>query len=348
MKEVFAARLKQARLLAKLSLRELAERMNNAVSYVAIKKYEDAKSLPDESVIVALANALSVKPDYFFKASAVELTNVEFRRKAKLGVKEINSIKEIVKDHLERYFEVEEILQIERSFQNPLAKNAITKPEEVEDRVLALLKSWHLGYNPIPNVIETLEEKGIKVIEIEAPNEFDGLSTYVNGVPVIVLNKNYGSERKRFTALHELAHLLLLFPENTEHRIVEKCCHRFASAMLIPRPVMYELLGKVRVHITLAELIMIKEQYGISVQAIMHRANDLNIVNDYIYKGFCIRMAKNKKEEGLGKYLGVEKSYRFRQLVYRIAVEELVSLTKAANLGDLKAAELRDIIDAQI
>lgn len=63
------------------------------------------------------------------------------------------------------------------------------------------------------NVIGLLEEHGIKVMEIDALGFFDGLSSMVNDVyPVIVLNKNFCSEHKRFTALHELGASALFTP----------------------------------------------------------------------------------------------------------------------------------------
>jgi hypothetical protein len=35
-----------------------------------------------------------------------------------------------------------------------------------------LRKKWKLGYDPIPDVVEMLEDKGYKVIEIDAPRWF--------------------------------------------------------------------------------------------------------------------------------------------------------------------------------
>lgn len=341
----FASRLKQARLLAKFSLRELSDQLNNLVSYNAIKKYEDGKMMPDESVIQALAVALGVQTDYFFKTSKVELTNVEFRKRAKLTVKEVISIKEIVRDQIERYLEVESILRIEQKFDNPLKGHILANIDDLEEYVLMLLKIWNLGYNQIPNVIEMLEERGVKVVEISAPDAFDGMAALVNDIPVVVLNKDYTAERKRFTALHELGHILLTFPEDWDNREVERCCHRFASAMLIPKPVMLTLLGKQRNGITLAELIAIKEQYGISLQAIVRRAKDLGIINEYSYKNFFIWISKNRREEGLGNFKGVEKSYRVNQLLYRLIAENLITFNKAASLSNMSTEELKRMTD---
>jgi hypothetical protein len=53
-----------------------------------------------------------------------------------------------------------------------------------------LRKEWDLGYDPIPDVVEMLEDKGYKVVEIEAPNSFDGLKADTGTQKVIVLRKS--------------------------------------------------------------------------------------------------------------------------------------------------------------
>ena len=48
--------------------------------------------------------------------------------------------------------------------------------------VARIKEEWKLGEDGINNLIEILEENKIKVIEIDAPSEFDGLSGYVNEI----------------------------------------------------------------------------------------------------------------------------------------------------------------------
>jgi transcriptional regulator with XRE-family HTH domain len=223
MKETISKRIKSARTLARLSLRELSDKMEGAVSHAAIKKYEDGLMVPDSKVIVALSKALNVKSDYFFRPYCVEIESVEFRKKGKLAVKEINSIKEEVTDTIERYIELEQFLNIDSNFKNPIANITIVNGHDIENAVNQLLTSWRIGFNALPNVIELLEDKEVRVIEIEANEDFDGLSGWANkNIPVIVINKNYPIERKRFTALHELGHLLLAFSANMDAKTKEK------------------------------------------------------------------------------------------------------------------------------
>lgn len=82
-----------------------------------------------------------------------------------------------------------------------------------------------------------LEDKGYKVIEVDALNAFDGFKADVGDIKVIVLRKTNPNDdivRKRFTALHELAHHALRSPENMNEKEEEKLCHSFASALLYP------------------------------------------------------------------------------------------------------------------
>ena len=84
MKELIAKRIKSARMLARMSLRELSDALNNIVSHNAIQKYENAEMMPDSKVLLALSNVLGVKSDYFFMPYNVEVSNIEFRKNSKL------------------------------------------------------------------------------------------------------------------------------------------------------------------------------------------------------------------------------------------------------------------------
>lgn len=342
MKHIFAKRLKSARIMAGMSLQKLSDNLETiSVSRQALHKYESGASLPGSSILIALAKALHVKPDYFFKSLEINLEQIEFRKKSKLGLKEEARIKEIIKDQILRYIEVEQLLNSEQHFTNPFNDVVVENTLSSEKYAEELRNTWNLGLNPIPNVLEMLEDKNIKVIEIDAPPEFDGLSAWSGNIPIIVLNRNIDEVRKRFTAIHELGHLILKFPESGKK--TEKLCHYFAAAFLIPEKRLKEELGENRSRINLPELTGIKEYWGVSVQAIMRRAFDLDIITYSYYKNFCIWISKNKlrNEEALGKYQGQEKAVRFHQLVYHALAEELLSMSKAAELLGSNPEEMR-------
>lgn len=346
MRTTFAKRIKSARIIANLSLRELAVRMDGIVSHNAIKKYEDGLMMPDSNVLIHLAKALNVKPDYFFRPFTVDIENIEFRKRSKLPKKALNSIKETVTSDIERYVELEQFLNLSTDFNNPIKDFKIKDSDDVEEAVILLLNAWKVGLNALPNVIELLEDKEIKVIELIAEDEFDGLSGWVNkSFPVIVVNKSFPAERKRLTVLHELGHLLLSFNLALEPKAIEKLCYRFAGAVLMPKETFINELGAHRSRISIAELRTIKETYGISIAAIMARAKDLGVISEekFIqFRKWLNRAEDRRKEIGMGEYRGREHSSRFNQLLYRAASEEIISMSKAANLANKKLAEFRD------
>jgi Zn-dependent peptidase ImmA (M78 family)/DNA-binding XRE family transcriptional regulator len=343
MKNIFPYRLRSARKMAGLSMQNLADNMDNLVSKQAINKYEKGSMLPDSKVLIKLAEVLNVKVDFFFRDPTVNLENINFRKRSKLSVKEESSIKEKAIDFLERYIEIENLLGINASFVFPVKKRKISSHKDVENIALELRNAWDLGLNPIPNVIEMLEERGVKVYELSAPEAFDGLSSWVEDIPVIVINKNYDPIRKRFTVLHELGHLLLDFEKNEENKKLEKFCHAFAGAFLIPKTVFIREFGEHRTRISIPELIDVKEYFGISVQALMMRAQALNVLPESKIKEFFIMVRSYglQDEKGWGEYKGKEESSHFSKLVYRAASEEIISLSKAAALNNISLSEFR-------
>lgn len=342
MKDIFAKRLKSARELAGFSQDELVRRMEGAVSKNAVSKYERGMMMPGSKVLLAMAKALGVKPDYFLRPFNTDISSIEFRKKSKLPKRKLKSIKEQVSDVIERYLEVEQHLNIQSEFQNPLKDQVIREGKDVESAVNHLLREWKWGINALPNVIDMLEDKEIKVVEIDAPEEFDGLSGWADQkFPIIVINQDFPSERKRLTALHELGHLLLTFHDSLDQKQIERLCFRFAGAMLMPEETFKMEMGSNRERISISELVSIKETYGISIQAIMARAKDLGVTSLRTYIRFHKWIARNRKEEGLGQYTGKEHSDRFNQLLYRAASEEIISMSKAANLANQKLGVFR-------
>ena len=347
MKEQIGSRIRSARILAGFSLRELSDCLGGMVSHSAISKYEKGQMMPDSKVLIALSKILNVKTDYFFSPQTVEISNIEFRKKRSLTVKRTDSIKENIKDNIQRYIELEAFLNLKNSFSNPIEGVAIKQADDIEGAVEELLVHWSLGTNALPNIIEMLEDKDIKVVEVDTDEKFDGLSGWVNQkIPIIVINKRFTVERKRFTALHELGHLLLSIDHKLySHSEIEKFCHRFAGAMLLPKQTLFNELGQRRNSVTLNELVNIKESYGISLQAIMARAKDLGIISSDQYVRFRMWVNSSeihKKEIGFGEYKGVEHSSRFKQLLYRAVTEEIISMSKAASLSNVSLAQFRD------
>lgn len=342
---IFAERFKSARLMKGFSLQDLADALGMKLSRQALHRYEKGEVIPDGEKINLLSKALSVSPDYFFRTTKVELSEIEYRKLSQLPQKEVSIIKEKTKEYLSRYLELEEILGLPNEFENHLnGFGTVTTYEQVNKAAEILREKWNLGNGAMFNVVEILEDKNIKVVKLDVDENFDGLQTYVNNtIPVVAYNvkKANKPDRIRLTLLHELAHLLLTFGDISLKQ-KETLCFQFAGAMLLPEKTIKSELGVHRNKLSTMELGNIKKQYGISMQAIVMRARDCNIINDHYTKQFFFFIKQmNWKVDEPVEYTGAEESNRFEQLLFRALIEDQISMSKAASLSNQSLAEFK-------
>ena len=346
MKNIIAYRIKNARILKGLTLQNLADEL--LISKQMISKYEKGMSIPNSQNIIKLAKLLDQKVDYFFRNFKVDVGHVDFRKKSKFSIKKQKALKEQIKINLENYLWIEGLLSIDYSFKNVISNFQVSNISEIEQVVLQLRKKWDIGTDPIYNIIQLLEDKEIKVIELyDVDDKFDGLATFVNDkYPVIVVNGNFPVERKRFTLLHELGHLLLNIEDSADSKQEETLCNQFASEFLLPRKFLINEFGGKRGNITLPEFISIQEKYGISIPAIIYRLVDAKIIAKEKHTSFYKKMNYDpqlKKRVNKSRFMTPEHSNRYNQLVYRALAQENISLSKASSLLNI---DLNSIMDS--
>lgn len=341
----FGSRLKLARKMAGMSLQDLADTLTHRITKQALSKYEGGAMNPSSEMLLAIANALKVKPDYFLKKKGLEFGQIQFRKRAALTKKDEEAVVERVRDYVERYMELEEILNVQAVFTNPLQHFPIETKVDVERAAEKLRIDWNLGDKPIANIVEMLELKGIKVVLIDDVDALDGLAVFTStGIPIVVVNqKDKSIERVRFTIIHELAHLLLNLSVLEDNRkLEEEWCHFFSSCFLIPSHMLERMIGGKRSYIEIRELISIKEYFGISIRAIVHRLRKMELITDNYYQRWVVYMSKTYGQKGEpGHYMGEEKSKGFDLLISRGIAEGIISLSKAAALCNTDINQLR-------
>ena len=350
----FPQRLKSARLIKGYSMRELSAKLGGKLSANALSRYEKGIMEPTSANFIALCKALGVSTS-FFSRQPMELEAVEFRKLSNLPAKRQKQIIEQASDFLSRYVELETLLAVESTFRLPEGyPYPVNGKEDVEAFTKKLRSDWNLGYDPIPKVVELLESKEIKVHQISTEARFDGMAAKTqaggNTHYIIVLNTfDRQPVRVRFTALHELAHILMDLSSITDEQTKERLCHYAAGAILLPQNSLVDLLGAKRRSINIRELIDIKEQYGIALSAILYRAQSAGIITEAYrnnqMKYFSMRGWRSAKEPG--SYCVPEKSNRMQRLVLRGIEEGIISETKGANLFGMTTARFDDWLDKE-
>jgi transcriptional regulator with XRE-family HTH domain len=159
-KAIFAERFKSARLMNGFSLQDLADALGGTLSRQALHRYEKGEVIPDAEKINMLSKALNISPDYFFRTTKVEFSDIEYRKLSRMPQKDVAIINETTKEYLSRYLELEEIIGLPHSFDNPLKDfGEITTYEQVNKAAKLLREKWSLGTGPIFNIVELLEER---------------------------------------------------------------------------------------------------------------------------------------------------------------------------------------------
>lgn len=329
--------LKNMRKMRGLTLDEVSERLNSLVTKQAISKYERGLMQPSDTVMDALCRLYQASPDFLLERKPVTVSDFSFRSKYPLSKKEEQRIVSEVKLRMEYYLALEHLLGATMDFKNPFSNLAINSFDDVEKAAQLVRRKWNLGNDTIASVCRMLELAGIKVLELEMEEEVDGLCGWINKkIPFIVLKKNKVTvERKRFTALHELAHILFPALDGMDSKMKERMCHRFASAILLPVEVIEAYVGRCRSSLAISELTSLRNMYGVSVAAIVHRLKDLSVIStEYYNHVFDERIKQNPFETGWGAYPFQDEAGKYTSLVNRAILEGFIGSDMVCGIMD--------------
>lgn len=338
-------RIKLARKKAGLSLRGLADALEGKVSAQAIGKYERDEMTPSSGVLIAIGKALNVSLSYLMDTQGVELTGMDFRTKANTSAKDRAHVEAAVIEWIERYLQIESVLELNSAdWDVPLhALCRLDAVQEAEALACRVRDEWKLGSDPIPNMTELLEEKGLKVLVEDLPAKVSGFTCLVkrsgnkSDLPVVVVNKQFSLERRRMTLAHELGHRVI-DPAMLNERDEEKAANYFAGAFLMPREHLQGEVGKHRNSLGYKELMDLKKIYRVSGAALLVRLRDIGIITDsvliYAFQSVALKWRTQEPEELENPVQRGEQEtpQRFERLCYRALAEGLISITKAAEL----------------
>ncbi len=324
---MMGARLKQARLLAGMTQRELAERLcerEYMVTSAAVSKYEKGKSFPPAQFLLLACSELGVLSTYFSHQPAKTVEWKAFRRQSTLGKKDQEVVKGYAADLAELHVELFSLLYPDKSPQLP-SPVSVSTPASAEHVANNLRKAWKLDNRPLDNLVQTSEDRGVVVISWDKSSKFDGLSGWCGDFPITVINTGKSTDRTRFNLAHEVGHLLM-DTSAVSPKQEERLAHRFAAAFLVPKQHAFDELGSKRDQIDWAELKMLKRKYGLSMAAWLMRARDLGIISESRYSRMIREFsARGWRKEEPESYRGDEEPIQLKQMASRAVAEGLMS-----------------------
>ncbi|MEU8024689.1 XRE family transcriptional regulator [Micromonospora haikouensis] len=327
-----AARLTQARHLAGKTKKDVAAAVG--VTAAAVGQYESGVTKPRPDLIPRLAEVLGVPLAFFVYGrphARLDASGAHFRSLRSARAWQRDKAIAHVKQVWELTLALEKRVQLPPvdlpGFAGGEVHSGAELPRSPVEAARALRAYWRLGTRPIPHLVRHLEARGI-VVDAPLPNhadrEVDAFSiAHLRPIMVLTANRTDDVYRYRFTAAHELGHLVLhgdTAPGDTQH---EREADAFAAEFLTPRDsILPELPGRV----DLRRLADLQQVWGVSVNSLLYRCREVGLLSDQAAGRAWRRLAELRHQPGFAT-----------ESVSRYPGEQPVMLRQAFELAAKKA-----------
>ncbi len=339
-------KLKQAREATGMSTRVAVTLLpkNLIVSHVTLTNYESGKHQAPLDILAALAN-LYQRPINWFLENSPTLTGIHYRnKKSKIGVHELAQFEAIAQQWLYAYRRLdEELSSMQSKYKFDISANG-----KGADVAMAIRK--HLGLNesePITSVIEVMEKAGIRVMGLPTELNIDAMAARFGEEDVVVLNTNVPNDRSRMNAAHELGHVLFRdYADSTSsnYKLLESRAFEFASYFLLTK----RMLNDAFEGLSMVRLVQFKERYGISLAAMIYRAQVEGILSEDYAKWLWIEFSKRgwrKEEPG---HVKKDRATRFEQILESAIHKKSLTWQQAAKITGIREDQLRQRVSQAI
>ena len=346
MRMSLAAKLKLARQGIALSTRKVVEKLPKRykLSHATLANYEKGRSAPPLDLLSALATIYE-RPINWFLEAGTPLTNIRYRNlPSRVRVGERHQYEAQVQRWLDAYVTLEE--RLEARLEGDLSGFRAKKDQTPAEVAQTLRRDLKISVSePIPSVVDVLERFAIRTIEHETDFRIDGLAAKFGDELAVVLNPSVSNDRSRLNAAHELAHVIYGDCDSediAETKATETRAFEFASVFLLPNAKLKEALtGQ-----SMVRLVQFKERYGISLAAMVYRAEKLRYISKGTAKKLWIEFARRGWRTEEPGTVRPDRATRFEQLLDSAIFERRISLREAASLAGVRFEEIRQRINS--
>ncbi|MER5839748.1 ImmA/IrrE family metallo-endopeptidase [Streptomyces prasinus] len=215
-----------------------------------------------------------------------------------------------------------------RFFRIPL--DDLTTPKDAARRVRRV---WSMAPGPVPDMVAVLENAGALVITMDLDSDLlDAVSQWdEDGQPLLLVNTRAPGDRRRFSIAHELGHLVMHAEPGTGST-QEKQADAFAAEFLMPAS---DIRRAFSGGVDLAMLTQLKRVWGVSMSALLRRAQTLNAISEWQYRTLMIEMSTLGYRTAEPVEVLPEQPRRLPALVHSLLTDRQLPLEDAAACAHL-------------
>jgi Zn-dependent peptidase ImmA (M78 family)/DNA-binding transcriptional regulator YiaG len=285
------ARLTQARRLAGMTKKAVARELK--VSAVAVGQWESGTHPPRPDHVGRLAEVLNVPPAFLAAGrpyARLESSAAHFRSLRRTPAHQRAKAVAFAEQVWELVYALEKRVQLPSVDLPGFTAGEISTELAAVDPVQTardLRRDWELGTAPIPHMVRLMEAHGLIVTLVPfagaATATVDAFSTSQLPRPIVILSPDRANDvyRHRFTAAHELGHLLLHGEAVPGDVIQEKEADTFAAEFLTPGELIRPELPS---RMDLKALERLGQKWGVSVDSLVYRCREVGAVSDPAYR----------------------------------------------------------------
>ncbi|GAA4558897.1 helix-turn-helix domain-containing protein [Planotetraspora kaengkrachanensis] len=349
------SRLTQARHLAGLTKKDLAERIG--VTPAAVGQYETGMTRPRPALVPQLADALAVPPAFFLTGRphgkldgsmahfrSLRSTRAHQRAKAVAFVEQVWELAHA----LEKRVRLPDVDL--PGFSGGEVHAGADLPHDPAQAARALRRLWGLGAGPLSHIVRHMEAHGVIVV-FPPPDEdsstVDAFSTSQLPRPIVVLTANRFDDihRYRFTAAHELGHLVLHGDTASGDGRQEREADVFAAEFLTPRD---SILPDLPRRLDLRRLGELRHTWGVSVDSLLYRCREVGLLSDSAASRAYQRLRELRDQPGfaaepISGYPG-EQPTLLRQAFELAVAETGLTMARLASTLAWPAGRVRELL----
>lgn len=341
MRASVASKLKTARTSTGLSTRSVASKLSKrfTISHATIANYESGRSVPPLDILSCLAEIYE-RPINWFLEQGKCLTGIRYRNlKSKVRMTDLHRFEADVQRWVDAY------VALETRLKQPLKATIIDfrAKEGAEPADLARETRRRLGLERedevVQSVVEVLEYFGIRTLETPNDLRIDGLAAKYGDEYIVALNPSVSNDRTRMNAAHELAHVLYgdCDIEAEESKLLEARAFEFASHLLLPNTQLKRAFeGR-----SMVRLIQFKERFGISLAAMVYRAEKLGFIPKQTARMLWIEFSRRGWKTSEPGVVRPDRATRFEQLIDEATLAGKLSIKEIADLSGVRPEDIR-------
>lgn len=285
------ARLTQARRLGGLTKKALADAVG--VTPVAVGQWEAGASPPRPDHLLSVCGELDLPLSFMLAGrphARLEVSGAHFRSLRSTPGRDRERATAFTEQLWELTHAIERHVELPPVDLPGFSAGELIDGDMPKDPVRAaqeLRRYWGMSAGRIPRVVRLLEQHGIVValnrFAGEQTAKVDAFSTSRLPRPLVVLTPDRADDvyRHRFTACHELGHLVLHGDVEPGDRQQEREADQFAAEFLTPRDEIVPLLpGRMDMN----ALTKLSSEWGVSVSSLIYRCREVGIISEPTYR----------------------------------------------------------------